>query len=53
MIAGPLVALLYLQPEWAMRIAGLIPSPEQIGWAIALAIPTLFAVKLVWPKFGG
>lgn len=52
MMAGPLIALLYLQPEWATRTADVIPSPEQFAWAIALAVPTLFVIKLIRPKFG-
>lgn len=52
MMAGPLIALLYLQPEWATHTADVIPSPEQFAWAIALAVPTLFVIKLIRPKFG-
>ena len=30
-MAGLLIAALYLQPGWAVRISGLVPSPLVIG----------------------
>lgn len=33
-IAGALIAALYLQPHWALRISGLLPSPLTIGVGI-------------------
>ena len=33
-IAGALIAALYLQPGWAVRISGLMPSPIVIGLGI-------------------
>ncbi|WP_437196283.1 hypothetical protein [Roseovarius sp. MS2] len=33
-IAGALIAGLYLQPGWATAVAGLMPAPLLIGWAI-------------------
>lgn len=34
--AGALLAALYLQPDWAVRISGLIPSPLTIGLGICV-----------------
>lgn len=35
-IAGGLIAGLYLQPEWATAVAGLMPAPLIIGWGICV-----------------
>lgn len=33
-LAGLLIAALYLQPGWAVRISGLVPSPLTLGLGI-------------------
>lgn len=49
--ALPLVAMLYLQPEGAVRLAAHLPTAEVIGWGIALACGLGFAVRLwAWRK---
>lgn len=45
--ALPLVAMLYLQPEGAMRLAARMPTAEAIGWSIALACVLGFGVRLL------
>jgi hypothetical protein len=32
--AGAVIVALYLQPDWAVRISGLVPSPIAIGLGI-------------------
>lgn len=44
--ALPLIAMIYLQPEGAMRLAGHMPSPEFIGWGIVSACALGFWIRL-------
>lgn len=45
-IAGALIAALYLQPGWAVRISGLMPSPLTIGLGICATGSLGFAIGL-------
>lgn len=45
-IAGALIAALYLQPDWAVRISGLAPSPLAIGLGICGLGSLAFVVGL-------
>lgn len=44
--ALPLIALIYLRPDGAMRLAALLPSAEIIGYGIALACALGFGFRL-------
>ncbi len=52
MVAGALVTSMFLQPEWAARVARMVPPPEEIAWIIAVAIPALFFIKLLMQSSG-
>lgn len=45
-VALPLVALIYLQPEGAVRLAAWLPAPTVIGWGIVVVGLVAFAVRL-------
>jgi hypothetical protein len=45
-VALPLVAMIYLQPEGAVRLAARLPTAEGIGWGIAIACVLVFGVRL-------
>ena len=44
--AGALIAALYLQPDWAVRISGLVPSALTIGLGICAVGSLGFAIRL-------
>jgi mannose/fructose/N-acetylgalactosamine-specific phosphotransferase system component IIC len=45
-IAGSLIAALYLQPDWAVRVSGLVPSAMTIGLGICGLGSIGFAIGL-------
>ncbi|MHA7886717.1 hypothetical protein [Roseicyclus sp.] len=52
-VALPLIALIYLQPETALRIAGRLPDATVIGWGIALGVPLAFGLRYAaWRRAG-
>lgn len=46
MVAIPLIAMIFLQPEGVQKIARLMPSPIVIGWAILVAGIAVFLLRL-------
>lgn len=53
-LALPLIALIFLQPAAAIRLARHLPDSASIGWAIALGAVVVFALRLIaWRKGGG
>ncbi|PWK60378.1 hypothetical protein [Roseicyclus mahoneyensis] len=52
-VALPLVAMIYLQPDGAVRLATWLPSPTVIGWGIIVVGVVGFALKLrAWRRGG-
>ena len=53
-LALPLIAMIYLQPEGAVRLATAMPGPDLIGWGIALACGIGFGLRLrAWRREAG
>ena len=44
-VALPLVALIYLQPAAAVRLAALLPTPSTIGWGLVVGSVVGFWIK--------
>lgn len=52
-VALPLIAMIYLQPDAALRIAGRLPDAAVIGWGIGLAAVLGFALRYIaWTATG-
>lgn len=53
-LALPLIAMIYLRPEGAVRLASVMPGPDLIGWGIGLACGIGFWVRLrAWRRETG
>lgn len=46
MVAGALIAGIYMQPQWAEALARMVPSPMTIGAAICMAGAAIFGLRL-------
>ncbi|MEM1375466.1 MAG: hypothetical protein AAGF78_13900 [Pseudomonadota bacterium] len=44
-LSAALIAGIYLQPDWAVELAGLMPAPLATGAALCAANPIFFAAR--------